>query len=359
MPEIRALPLTEWPQPDREAWTAARTPGDIFDPSGDAALWRPSTVENFEREYGLWLGWLAAHGLLDGPPHDRVTLANVEAYVIELRQHQAPVSVANQVRRLYRAMQLFAPDQDWTWLRDLKSRLRRDATATKAKPEALTHPAELYSVGVRLLEQAETGTGQSTRRAAVLYRDGLIIAFLAARAPRRRALAGLRLGVNLRRDGGAYWLVFGASETKQKRASEHRLPDDLTGPIERYVNHHREVLAGGPREADPADAVWLNEFGNALGSMAVNVLVRKHTLAALGVTIPPHRFRDCLATAWAVDLPEHVRMAGTMLDHHDPKTTEEHYNQAQRHRALKAHSATIEQIRKLTREHRCNTKPKI
>ncbi|MBK1670029.1 hypothetical protein CKO28_18505 [Rhodovibrio sodomensis] len=345
MAEVKSLPLTAWPQADRDAWAAVRSAGDIFDDGGGAAHWRSSTVKNFEQDYGLWLGWLAAHGMLSGAPGERVTQANVEAYVTDLRERQAAVSVANQVRRLYRAMQLFAPQHDWKWLKDLKARLRRDAEPSKPKPDALTHPAELYTLGMRLMDEAETDGTLKARRAAVAYRDGLIIAILAARAPRRQEFTDMRLDVNLRHDGGAYWLVFSAAETKQKRASEHRLPDDLTARVDRYLEHHREVLAAGPRNAEPREALWLTEFGDALSAMAVNVVVRKHTAARLGIPIPPHRFRDCLATAWALDLPEHVRMAGTMLDHHDPSMTEAHYNQAQRHRALRAHASTISRLR--------------
>ncbi|RDD61253.1 hypothetical protein [Ferruginivarius sediminum] len=344
----KSLRPEHWPAADRQAWAVARTPGDIFEPGGGAANWRPQTVANFENDYGLWLGWLATSGRLapDSRPGERVTEDAVAAYIADLQPMLAPASLANRVRRLYTAMQLFEPERDWGWLAQLKARLRRAEKATKSKPEALTSPGQLYKLGVDLMQDGETADGLLARKRAVLYRDGLIIAILAARAPRRKNLAGMRINVNVTCAGGHYWLVFSGAETKQKRASEHRLPADLTPRIDRYLDHHRAVLANGPHEPEPADALWLTEFGDRLSPMAINVMAKTRTREALGVAIPPHRFRDCLATAWAVDLPEHVTLAGAMLDHSDPKMTEDHYNQAQRHKALQCLARTFDELRR-------------
>lgn len=344
----KALPFKDWPAADRHAWAKARAPGDIFEAGGGADDWRPQTVANFQREYGYWLAWLAAHGRLepDSQPGDRVTESSVAALIADLQPILAPASLANRVRRLYTAMQLFEPDRDWGWLAQLKARLRRAEKATKSKPEALTSPAQLYQLGLDLMDQDETADGLLARKRAVLYRDGLIIAILAARAPRRKNLADMRIDVNLQWGGSHYWLVFSGVETKHKRASEHRLPAHLSPYIDTYLDRHRVVLSSGPRQAEPADRLWLTEFGDELEAEAINDLTRKRTQAALGVAIPPHRFRDCLATAWSVDLPEHVRLAGSMLDHSNPETTEAHYNQAQRHKALQCLAQTLDDLRR-------------
>jgi integrase len=344
---IRGLPASKWPQADRTAWASARAPGDIFEPGGAAAHWRTTTAENFENEYGVWLAWLAANDALDGAskPEDRVTQDRVAAFVEEMQAVVTPATVANRVARLHTAMRLFAGHLDWKWLADAKTQLRRRATPTKAKPEALTHPSDLYAVGHRLMDEADASLGLNERKRAVIYRDGLMIAILAARAPRRRTLAAMRLSTNLHWNGETYWLVFAADDTKQRRAAEHMLPAGLTSRIDVYLSHYREALAKGPNAAELMDWVWLTERGGPLSAMAINAITHKRTKAALGVAIPPHRFRDCLATAWATDLPEQVRLAGSMLDHRNPETTEAHYNQAQRNQALRMHHATMNRLR--------------
>ncbi|ANY80492.1 hypothetical protein BB934_21500 [Microvirga ossetica] len=57
-PMRRALPASEWPQADQEAWAAAQAAGDIFDEGGGAAHWASRTRQTNEQHYGRWLGYL-------------------------------------------------------------------------------------------------------------------------------------------------------------------------------------------------------------------------------------------------------------------------------------------------------------
>ena len=52
------------------------------------------------------------------------------------------------------------------------------------------------------------------------------------------------------------------------------------------------------------------------------------TTRALGGPVNPHMFRDSLATSVAVEDPEHVQIAATMLGHATLATTNAYYNQA-------------------------------
>jgi DNA invertase Pin-like site-specific DNA recombinase len=54
-----------WPARDRAAWHAARQPSGPLDDGGLAAGWSPKTIRQVEKGYGLWLGCLARHGLLE------------------------------------------------------------------------------------------------------------------------------------------------------------------------------------------------------------------------------------------------------------------------------------------------------
>ena len=60
----------------------------------------------------------------------------------------------------------------------------------------------------------------------------------------------------------------------------------------------------------------------------VNYQIIRTTERAFGKSINPHLFRDCAVTTVAIEDPEHIGIAAPILGHTDPRTTEEHYIQA-------------------------------
>ena len=68
-----------------------------------------------------WLFWLTANNLLDhdAQPGDRATPELIAAFVTQLAERIAPVSVAMIVAALLRMMVVLSPDTDWTWFRYL------------------------------------------------------------------------------------------------------------------------------------------------------------------------------------------------------------------------------------------------
>ena len=128
-PMRRALPLVEWPRADQAAWSAAVTPGDIFDAGGRAAHWAPRTKLTNLQHYGRWLGYLTWTGELqaeDQPP-DRVTREAVRVYNRHLESLVAPRTRLSMLVGLKVMMQAMVPERNWRWLQDVCNRIQINA----------------------------------------------------------------------------------------------------------------------------------------------------------------------------------------------------------------------------------------
>ena len=76
-------------------------------------------------------------------------------------------------------MRAIAPDEDWRWIRQASDRLRSRAVSVPNKRARLQSPEQLVALGRRLMESASAAPELLPIEQAKLYRDGLIIAFLA------------------------------------------------------------------------------------------------------------------------------------------------------------------------------------
>ncbi len=115
-------------------------------------------------------------------------------------------------------------------------------TNRKEKQSRLVPIDRLYRLGFELMAEAPSIRGK--RRAAGRFRDGLLVAMLAANPVRRANMAGLRLGVSIVERGDNWWLDIGEDETKNGQSNDPPLPDELTEPLRRYLDRYRPVLLG-------------------------------------------------------------------------------------------------------------------
>jgi len=72
----------------------------------------------------------------------------------------------------------------------------------------------------------------------------------------------------------------------------------------------------------------VSETGTRLGYSAVGVAIRETTRATLGVAINPHAFRMAAATTAAYRAGAEPHLGSALLQHTDPRVTEEHYIRA-------------------------------
>jgi integrase len=175
----------------------------------------------------------------------------------------------------------------------------------------------------------------------VRYRDGLMLAILAARAFRRGNLAQMRVGQHISKVDGVYVCTFAAAETKNRRELVEPLPLELTPYIDRYLDEVRPALLRG----HVSDAFWVSTYRAALSEQSIYTKVCAVTEEELGVKLCPHLFRDALASGIATDDPEHIRMASRLLGQVDPRTTERHYIHAQAITASRRYNGVVLPVR--------------
>lgn len=352
----RSLPFADWPAVDQTAWNTAQQPGDILDPGGVATRWADTTCRLVVNGYGHWLYWLKREGLLDlgQSPEDRVTRAIVSRYVEMLKAGVAPYTVSARLQQLGNAMRAMAPDGEWGWLLRAADRHVVGATSTRSKRERLRAPDELIALGTTLMQRAEADEDGDPCWRATVFRDGLMIAFLAHRPIRRRNLAGMFLGHQLQQHGESWWVRFKADETKTHRPIDFAFPDALIGALKRYVDVYRPILqARGLQGASCwTDAVWVSAHGTAMGAAAITHNITKITQEAFGLSLCPHLFRDAAATNVAINAPEDVNIVQAVLGHSAAKTAERHYNLAGSLEASRRYASTLEQLRPHTRRAR-------
>lgn len=355
-PILLTLPVKDWPELDRVLWIYALGSKTPFGAKSPAAAWSAARVHIVEDVYGQWLAYLMTQGVLEPiEPSERVTLERVAAYIGVLKARVAPVSVAMTIGALGRMMVALYPTMNWTWLRNIYQYLKMTALPIRNKRLSVVPARDLYRLGLRLMHQAER-EGRHAFFNAAEYRDGLIIAILAALPVRLANLSSITIGTHLVRNDGEYWLRFSEEETKNGHKIEAPLPVQLTIYIERYFKTHRLVLVDrrSVKTIPPTRHLWVNRAGLAMRASAIREQVRLRTKDEFGHVIWPHLFRDCVATSIAIEDPQNVHIASEMLTHQCDATTDKYYNQAQSIDASHIYQEAIRtlrvQLRKLESE---------
>ena len=325
-PMRRCTPVAEWPPADRAAWERAIRPGDLLEPGGRASHCNAYSLRKYAKGYGRWLTWLAQRGELDQDEAagGRATQARVVAYLADLQELNGKQTVLNRVQELRSVLAVIAAEADWSWINRLATCIRARPDDPNRKRARLRSSAQLYALGLRRMRQAEEAASIRPLERATRFRDGLIIALLAARPLRRKNLCALRLGHHLARRGAIFWIDIPGEETKNGRPIEVPLPEELSRAMERYLREYRPVLAQGRS----LDCLWVSSRAKPMHEVSVYCQVRRLTKETFGTPINPHLFRDAAATTLAIEDPEHVRIASQMLGHGSVRVTERHYNQA-------------------------------
>jgi integrase/recombinase XerD len=235
--------LEAWPEADRRLWEAALLPGDLLEEGGSRARYAGYSNRKAISGYGRWLSWLERQGLLDAviAPAERIIPARVAAYIADLEKHNAMQTLLNRLQELRAVAVVMDPHRDWSWIYRNCSRIRSRHRPARPKRHRLVPARELFDLGLSLIVRAVRGHTACAR--AVVYRDGLLIALLAARPLRLRNLVSLALDRTLVFRGTKWWIEFPAADTKAKEPIEVPWPEPLLAPLETYLACHRGVLA--------------------------------------------------------------------------------------------------------------------
>jgi site-specific recombinase XerD len=317
-----------------------------LDDPGPAAEWAPRSAAKYAAGYGRWLSFLDGRGWLDPDvsPGQRVTRERVAAYLEELQGRNGTYTVVCRLEELAAALRALAPAEDWRWLLRRAAGLRRDAVPARAKRSRLRPAAELFALGTTLMAEADAADQLVEAERAAQYRDGLLIALLAARPLRLSNLAALALDRHLVRTSDGFMLRIAPTETKNHRPIEAPLPAALVPFVERYLTIHRPRLLLGTGRRGPGsarEALWVSRSGGAMAQSSIRTRIYRRTVTAFGTPLAPHLFRDAAATSLALETPAHVGSTGVILGHADLRTGERHYNQARAVEASRAYQDAL------------------
>jgi integrase len=341
---VRALPIAEWPAADRDCWNRACEPGARLTRGGLASHLAPVTRNDLASRYGYFLDCLKRASILDHRcgPAAQVTPAKVDAYLAELRARVSSVTVYGSIQKLRRAAELIAPKLDFVWLSEIEKDLAL-VMIPRSKFDRVVLTEVLVEAGLTLIAEAEA-SGRSDLVRARGVRNGLMVALLALCPIRLKNFAALEIGKTIMNSRGAWWIVLPYSMTKSRRADERRVPDVLNAVFETYVDRYRPMLL---REGRSTNALWVSSHdGAAMSYVGVEVTVKGTTRSAIGVDVCPHMFRTAAASTAAIHCGNTPHLASAILQHTDPRVTEEHYNRATCMSAAQAYAAIANSYRR-------------
>ena len=351
-PSRTCMKVENWPAAERIAWEAALKPGRLFNKPGGGAHWAPLTRVTNAKSYGRWLQWLSNEGLLDpnAGPCQQVTEENVEQYMDHLATQVSTGMIVRRISDLYTIAKAFLPASDWSWIRNAWYRLRQDAKPVKNKAARVVNARDLFRFGIELMKRAEEGEPKSALFTPLMYRDGLIIALLAARPLRRENFTSIEIGKQLLRRGETYWLHFTEQETKNEIELDWPVPEMLVPYLQRYLTEYRPALlarhARFGRSSPPVgNRLWVSRYGSPLTAHGMYGFIVDRTKEKFGRSVNPHLFRDSLATTVAIEDPAHVMSTKSLLGHHDGRTSERYCNQARSTEAAFEHQNRLKKLR--------------
>ena len=335
----RSLLTHEWPDADQRAWEDACRPGSRLKPGGSASYLAPVSYESFARRYGAFLAFLQRNGQLNRHvgAAAQVTPTNVAAYIDELTARVRSVTTYNCIYHLRRAAELLAPTIDFSWVAEIEKDLAL-VMEPRSKFDRLVLAERLVEAGLTLVVEAQELADKDFDRARGI-RNGLMIALLAVCPIRPKNFSTLEIGHTFKQVHGSWWIALPGTVTKSRRPDERRVPEWLNSSIDLYLNQSRPVLL---RSGSTTNALWISS--TTAGPMTpknLGILVSKVTLETLGVDVSPHLFRTAAASTAAAYGGSIPHLASALLNHTDPRVTEEHYNRASSVSASKIYTEII------------------
>lgn len=342
----QTMPMAEWPMSDRELLAAMRHTGGLFDDQGELSRLRSSTVRILTQSWGRFLEWLQMNdpAALTEPPITRATLPRLRAW-LEDEHHLRPTSRLIFFTGVLRLLCAAAPEADWSAHRRIKAGLSRVAGQGDRSRKAgrildcrVLLDAALHHAGPEL--DLVTTALQRAKR----LRDAAMVAMLAIMPIRHRAFAGLQIGTSLIVDKQTLTIILPDELTKTGKHWESELPEPAAGLLRRYLSDARPYLLA--RNDKVHDMLWACNNGDPMSYSYVGRRIPQTTLALTGKAIPPHFFRDAVATTLARTSAKAARLISPVLGHANSRTAEQHYIHAGTIEASRDFSALLRQLKK-------------
>ncbi len=344
---LRAIKPSDWPRRDRELWEAAREPDIDSCDAGVAAEWSVATIKNCEFFYGQYLRYLELTDRLDpsASPLARTDVPLLREFIAVYRPGHAETSLGQLLVSVAFLVRACHPPAGNPALTELAYRLQGRAKRIMPKASRMASLAELIDLGERLMEEGSERLRAGIDRGAIEYRDGLMIAMLAALPMRRKNFAQLQIGHSIFITPDSVRVEISGCDTKNRWEIERSYPDFLVPYVAHYCSEIRGAITKETTKTDNG-YLWIGQCGGKLWAESIYRAVRSRTLEHLGRGVPVHLFRDSVATDVAVNDPKHVGITRVILGHRTYSTTEKYYTLAQSAQAFARYDEAIEKRRK-------------
>ena len=156
------------------------------------------------------------------------------------------------------------------------------------------------------------------------------------------------------RNANGWRLALAAAEVKNREPYGAEVPAEVGAILDRYVAIYRPILLAASKARPAASAtsrLWITQFGTPPTPEGFAQIICIETAKAFGKPIPPHFFRDCAMTSWALDLPKHVRGGKHLLGNRSFSVVQSAYNMAGSNDAAAKLQQTITTLRQDTGAH--------
>lgn len=342
---LPSIKVDQWPLVWQERWLLSKAPAENpFDEGGRASGWSLTTLSDVERAVGTFLAWLQAKGDFDpGKPLSAyVDKEKIKEFLVAYEPGRAEATVAAAARGIAYFLRATVPPDGLPWLTKLAHRMVNSAKPSRPKLPRMASIAELIDLGCSLMEAGANRLSKGQISGAYLYRNGLMIAALAARPTLRvKNFSALLLGHTFFREHQGYEARVPRNQTKTKNLIVFRYPDWLTEPFDVYLDTVRPRLAAGT-VGNEEGWLWIGRNGgHALSKTTVTNIISSTTGQHLGRPTSPHLFRDCAATDVALLAPADVGITKDVLGHATLASSQTHYNQARSFTALAGLEAVL------------------
>lgn len=307
-PRGYSLSYAAWPDDERQRWADATRSGGKYLGGGPLSGYRPATIKGYRDTYALWLGFLNRSGCQRSDHDER----SFDAFVTELEGRMKSGIAAAVVGRLRKVLEALYPALDTTCLRRHRRRLSGRNEERPSKLPRLEHPGRIADAGERLIIEARKCLRR--KKAALLFRDGLLLMLLAHRPARISNVQAIRSGTELDLETPGGRLAWKPDQTKNRVNLSFSLTPELIHLMREWLDEFRPVLA----TEESGDSFWIALSGKPLLVSGLRQAILKRTEQQLGKQIPPHLFRDCLATMIALERPERVDDVSALLGQRRP-----------------------------------------
>jgi len=205
----------------------------------------------------------------------------------------------------------------------------------------LLSPRQLVTLGRSMMDEAERQTLHSCRRAS-LYRDGLLMMFMALCPLRPGAVSEMQIGIHLLVEGDSVTVQFPPEERKKRRLEDVPLTDELARRILRYLAFYRPMFPAPAHQH--SRALWISRIGTPLDRRNLSKHIKERLGLRTGKHFTSHMFRHACAT-YIVDVaPERARMIVGVLGHAGFRTAQRHYIKGQQHAAVRKYQQAVRTI---------------